>query len=71
MIKSKSMLGEEIGLPHALHLSNAEKTAWGQIFGDYQIIIPVIVYQQKLIYCSGPDRFSACSEHDNLLEFTL
>ena len=30
----------EIAVPHALELSDAERSEWGQIFGDYELIEP-------------------------------
>jgi predicted DNA-binding WGR domain protein len=30
----------KVGVVHALHLSDADKSAWGEIFGDYEIIPP-------------------------------
>jgi hypothetical protein len=30
----------EVGVVHPLHLSDAEKAAWGAVFGDYEIVPP-------------------------------
>ncbi|MFO0953038.1 MAG: DUF4132 domain-containing protein [Isosphaeraceae bacterium] len=31
---------DRVGVVHPLHLSDAERSAWGEIFGDYEIIPP-------------------------------